>query len=305
VNIWEPSRTPRVESAALSALLGFLLGPIGLWIVGFSRLAGVTFLGSLFIWLLGIAFVSFAPAVGLLLLLLFPLIQVAGYAWLGWYAYKRYESGDVPAVKETSGNLTAALAHYRHEFTSINYAFRAVTTANYDATMSMTLDSDFDRKRNSAILDTKKVAAVAFGVTDGRYYTTYFFTSPIHEASVQVSGVYLGGSASLMCADKDGASFHQRFTVSGVSPSQEEAVFIRPVIEYLMGQPPQGAAFWISEGWLLTETASETATIETAMSQWEFLNGLLDITEDEDTPILRDDPDCSPIDAARRLFPDI
>lgn len=308
MNLWTistDSKTPRVDSSGLAVLLAFLLGPLGLIYVGFVRLAAALFFGGIAAMLLAFLVASASPALGIVLIVPLAIFLSVAYPVFAWLGYSRYEKGQGPSPAP-KGLLQAALAEYQSRFRQINYAVRLETKANHDAIMSLSLDSPYERLRNNEILDTKKVFGAAFGVTDGRYYTTYFFPEKVTGSAVQVSGVCVGAHAyEFSVRDQDGAGWSHRFITGGMNPQQVERLLPKQMRELLLSQWPRTANLWVSEGWLLTETESETVTIEMAMKQWTLLNAVIDLADELGISELTDEVDCSPIEAARKLFPDM
>jgi hypothetical protein len=270
---YAPYKKPRTSFPWVTVLFAFFLGPLGLLISGFIRLAGLALSVNFLLIFFSLLTPQPASSFFLLLTLLWQLIAIP---WMAWRAHKSYEEGSgttagaIGASKSKSGTLDAALSGYRQQFIDIGYGVKAATTGNYDAILSTSL-------KPNAALDERKVLGAAFGVTDGRYYATYFYTESMADKAVQVSGVYVGAQEAEL------------------SPTRLRELLPDPL--------PIEDSIWISEGWLLTETQAETVTIDTAMRQWSLLNEVLD-AEEEDISGLKENTDCAPIDAARKLFPE-
>ena len=274
MNLYAISKKPRVSSATVAVFLALLLWWLGLLIVGFIRLAALAFFVNLVLGFLAGFFLVPSPTASIFFFLLIFVWQLIVVPLLTWFAYKAYEedsgisTGPIGRGK-SKGALDAALSDYRQQFIDIGYGVKTATTGNYDAVLSTSL------KSNGA-LDERKVLGAAFGVTDGRYYATYFYTESAADKAVQVSGVYVG--------------------------LQEAELSSARLREILPDQLPIEDSIWISESWLLTETQAETVTVDTAMHQWSFLNEVL--AAEEDISGLEENIDCAPIDAARKLFPE-
>lgn len=273
MNLHAISNKPRASSTTVAVILAFLFGPLGLLISGLIRLAGLSIFVSLVLYLSLSAFES-SPAASTFIFLIIIVWQLIVIPLLTWFVCKAYEDSGISTkgsiIRDKSKEtLDDALSDYRQQFIDIGYAVKTRTVGNYDAILSTSL------KSNGA-LDERRVLGAAFGVTDGRYYATYFYTESMSDKAVQVSGVYIG--------------------------VQEVELSSTRLRELLSDKLPIEDSIWISESWLLTETEAETVTIDTAMCQWSLLNEVLDA--EEDISGLEENIDCAPIDAARKLFPE-